>query len=170
MVKILVFGAGSIGTFLGTKLYAAGHNVVLYGRRKLKSLTDPILINDQVYQLPPRIYQLQPDYYDIIFVTTKLYDIKRALEELEKDHFNPELIAFIQNGIVDQNFYGKFQGHPGLVTCSVFNGHNLIDNQIIVRESDLGWQVEDSTAGQKICELLTEAKINCHTKLGITQR
>ena len=53
MLKILVFGSGSIGTFLGTKLYAAGHNVLLYGRRKLESLKEQILINGDVYQLPP---------------------------------------------------------------------------------------------------------------------
>jgi len=40
MLKILIFGAGSVGTFLGTKLHAVGHQVLLYGRRKLDNLSD----------------------------------------------------------------------------------------------------------------------------------
>jgi 2-dehydropantoate 2-reductase len=162
MVKILVFGAGSIGIFLGTKLYNAGHNVNLYGRRKLQSLTDPILINGEIYKLPPRLYQLKSDDYDVIFVTTKLYDIQKALQEIEQYNFNPQLIVFIQNGIVDPDFYGQFQTHPGLVTCSVFNGYNLSDNQLWVRESELGWQVENSSVGNKICKLFKTASINCN--------
>ncbi len=169
MLKILVFGAGSIGTFLGTKLYAAGYNVLLYGRRKLKSLQDKIVINGEVYKLPPRCYQLQPDDYNLILVTTKLYDVKSALEEIGKYHFNPQIIAFIQNGIVDQDFYVEFQEHPGLITVSVFNGYNLTDNNIIVRESHLGLQVEDTVAGRKICDLFTSAGIRCHPTPNIQQ-
>ncbi|MDJ0616534.1 MAG: 2-dehydropantoate 2-reductase [Calothrix sp. MO_192.B10] len=169
MLKILVFGAGSIGTFLGTKLYAAGHNVVLYGRRKLKSLQEQIFINGEVYQLPPRCYQLHPDDYNAIFITTKLYDVKSALEEIGKYHFNPQIIAFIQNGIVDNDFYGEFQNHPGFVAVSVFNGYNLTGNQIIVTKSNLGLQVEDNLTGQKICELLISAGIKCHTTPNISQ-
>ncbi|WP_235006781.1 ketopantoate reductase C-terminal domain-containing protein, partial [Calothrix rhizosoleniae] len=92
----------------------------------------------------------------------KLYDVKSALEEIGKYHFNPQIIAFIQNGIVDQDFYVEFQEHPGLITVSVFNGYNLTDNNIIVRESHLGLQVEDTVAGRKICDLFTSAGIRCH--------
>ncbi len=169
MLRILVFGAGSIGIFLGSKLYAAGHNVVLYGRRKLKSLIDPFLINGEVYKLPLRLYQLEPNDYNAIFVTTKLYDIKKVLEEIRKYHFNPQIIAFIQNGIVDKSFYEEFQEHPGFLTFTVFNGYNLTGNQILVTESNLGWQLENTQAGKKICELLILAGIKCNTAPNISQ-
>ena len=169
MIKILIFGAGSIGTFLGTKLYGAGHDVILYGRRKLKEITDPIQINGKIYQLPPRCYQLKPNEYNAIFVTTKLYDIQNTLEELRKYHLTAQIIAFIQNGIVDQNFYGEFSDHPGFITISVFNGYNLSDNQIVVTESNLGLQVEDTLVGRKISELLTSSGIKCHTTSNIAQ-
>ncbi len=169
MLKILILGAGSIGTFLGTKLYAAGHNVVLYGRRKLKSITDPILINGEVYKLPPRCYQLEPDEYNAIFITTKLYDIPNALEQIRKYHLTTQIIAFIQNGIVDKNFYGEFEKHPGFITVSVFNGYNLAKNEIVVTESNLGLQVDDTLAGKKICELLISSGIKCYTTSNIAQ-
>ena len=169
MLKILIFGAGSMGTFLGTKLYAAGHNVILYGRRKLKNITDPILINGEVYKLPPRCYQLEPDEYNVIFITTKLYDIQNTLEQIRKYHLTAQIIAFIQNGIVDKNFYGEFKNHPGFVTVSVFNGYNLAENEIVVTESNLGLQVDDTLAGKKICELLISSGIKCHTTSNIAQ-
>ncbi len=169
MLKILIFGAGSIGIFLGTKLYAAGHNIVLYGRRKLKSIADPILINGEFYQLPPRCYQLEPEEYNAIFITTKLYDIQNTLEQIRKYHLSAQIMAFIQNGIVDKNFYGEFKKHPGFITVSVFNGYNLAKNEIVVTESNLALQVDDTLAGKKICELLLSSGIKCHTTSNIAQ-
>jgi 2-dehydropantoate 2-reductase len=169
MLKILILGAGSVGTFLGTKLYAVGHQVLLYGRRKLESLNEKILINGEVYQLPTRCYQLQENDYNAIFVTTKLYDIKNALAELRQDHLNPQILVFIQNGIVEPEFYEGFQNHLGFTTVSIFNGYHLTGNQILVRESHLGWQLEDSLAGQKIYELLKEAGIQCAITPDISQ-
>lgn len=169
MFKILVWGAGYIGIFLGAKLYAMGHNVVLYGRRKLKNLINPILINGEVYQIPSRTYQLEIDNYNIILVTAKLYDVKSALEEIRKYQFHPQIIGFLQNGIVDQSFYEEFASHPGFITFSVFNGYNLAGNEILVRESELGLQVEDTWAGQRICEVLTAADIKCYTTSNMPQ-
>ena len=169
MLKILILGAGSIGTFLGTKLYGAGYNIILYGRKKLKNITDPILINGKTYPLPPRCYQLESEEYNVIFITTKLYDVHNALEQIRKYHLTTGIIAFIQNGIVDQDFYGEFKDHPGFITISVFNGYNFTENEIIVTESNLGLQVDDSLVGKKICELLRSSGIKCHTSSNIAQ-
>jgi 2-dehydropantoate 2-reductase len=169
MLKILVIGAGSIGTFLGTKLYSAGHQVFLSGRRKLQGLAESILINGQKYELPPRGYHIRRDDYNIIFVTTKLYDVENALEELSQTDLNPQIIAFIQNGIVEPEFYRGWQNHPGFATLSIFNGYHLANNQILVKESNLGWKVDDSTIGQKIALLLTEAGIQCTVSRSMAQ-
>ena len=37
-MKILIVGAGSIGVYLGTLLFSKGHEVILLGGDKLKSL------------------------------------------------------------------------------------------------------------------------------------
>ena len=170
MFRILVFGAGSIGIFLGTKLYAAGHEVVLYGRRKLQSLTELILINGEAYKLPPRIYQVPKDNdYDYIFVTTKLYDTQKAVEDINKYKLKSKIFVFVQNGIVENNFYGELKNHPGLVTISVFNGYNLSNNQIIVRETKTGLKVEDTFVGKQVCKLLISAGINCSSSSQIEQ-
>ena len=82
-MKILIYGAGSIGIFLGPSLFAKGHDVTLFGRRKLERLHDSILINGVLHETPPRIYTLPRDEkYDAIFVTTKLYDSEKALTQI----------------------------------------------------------------------------------------
>lgn len=160
-MKILIFGAGSIGTFLGTKLYNAGHDVTLYGRRKLKKVHNSILINGELYKTPPRTYKLKKINYDIIFITTKLYDTQKAVELIKKMTFDPKLLVFIQNGLVEKNFYHGIEKRRGFVTISVFEGYRLIENQLLTTESKLGWQTENNNAGKKICEYLNKANINC---------
>lgn len=160
-MKILIFGAGSIGTFLGTKLYNAGYDVTLYGRRKLKKVHNTILINGKLYKTPLRIYKLGQINYDIIFVTTKLYDTQKAVKQIKKKAFNPKFLVFIQNGLVEKNFYHGIEKRNGFVTISVFEGYRLIENQLLTTKSKLGWQTENNDAGRKICEYLNKANINC---------
>lgn len=161
-MKILIFGAGSIGIFLGTKLYNAGYDVTLYGRRKLSKIHDTILIDGKLFKTPPRIYKIKPkEEYDIIFVTTKLYDSKKAINEIQRLNLKPKILAFIQNGLVGEGFYENLDKRPGFVTISIFEGYRLIENQLLTTKSKLGWQTEDSDAGKEVCDYLNKAKINC---------
>lgn len=161
-MKILIFGAGSIGIFLGTKLYNAGYDVTLYGRRKLSKIHDTILIDGKLFKTPPRIYKIKPkEEYDIIFVTTKLYDSKKAINEIKRFGLESKILAFIQNGLVGEGFYKNLDKRPGFVTISIFEGYRLIENQLLTTKSKLGWQTEDSDTGREVCNYLNNAKINC---------
>lgn len=162
--KILIYGAGSIGVFLGATLFQSGYEVTLYGRRKLKRLHDSILINGKLYNTPPRTLKLKDEsHYDVIFVTTKLYDSALAMKDLRRKNIKWDIIVFIQNGLVEENFYGDYRNHPGFVTVSVFEGYRLIENQLLATKSGMGWQTENNSAGQKICDILQSADINCST-------
>lgn len=165
MYKILLLGAGSVGLYLGTQLYAAGHEVQLYGRRKLAAIvnqSETLEINGIPYRRPPAITQLQPVLYNLVLVTTKLQAIPGAVSEIEQAQLNPQIIGFVQNGLVEASLYGPFAHHPGFVTLSLFNGYHLTDSRLTVAESHLGIQVPDSSAGHKLCELFSTAGIACH--------
>lgn len=161
MFKILVFGAGSVGTCLGTQLYNAGHDVFLYGRQKLKALASQLTINGTAYTLPPKLTELETAPYNLILVTTKLPGISQAIKQIHHAQLNPQVIAFVQNGLIEQRFYGDFAYHPGFITLSLFNGYHLTPHQLHVQESQLGIQVENSATGHKICELFQFAGIRC---------
>jgi 2-dehydropantoate 2-reductase len=169
MAKILVFGAGSIGLFLGTKLHASGYMVEIYGRRKLESLPEEVLINQTKYPAPPRIHQLYPNDYDIIFITVKLYDIQAALEALKQNQISSQILAFIQNGLLEKSFYEQIQDYPGLATISIFAGYNLVGNQVLVTENGMGWHVEDTELGRRICNLLNSSDISCSVNPHLSQ-
>lgn len=169
MAKILVFGAGSIGLFLGTKLHRARSVVEIYGRRKLTNLSDKVLINQEEYSAPPRIYQLYPNNYDVVFMTVKLYDIQSALEVLKQNQINTQILVFIQNGLLEKSFYEQISDYPGSTTISIFTGYNLVDNQILVTENGLGWHVEDTELGRRICNLLNSSDISCSVNPNLSQ-
>jgi len=162
--EILIYGAGSIGIFLGAKLHEKGFNVTLFGRRKLKRLHDSILINGDLYKTPNRIYALEPHKkYDYIFITTKLYHSVEALKELRDKDISSTVLVLIQNGLVDDETLKDFRSYPGFITVSVFEGYHLIENQLLTTESGMGWQTENTPMGIKLKGLLESAGIHAVT-------
>ena len=162
-IKILIYGAGSIGVFLGARLAEKGNDVTLFGRKKLQRLHDSILINGVLYKTPKRIYELpENETYDFVFVTTKLYHSENALRHLRDKHISSEVLVLIQNGIVDDVLFKEFRSHPGFVTVSVFEGYHLIENQLLATKSGMGWQTEYSPAGLILQRLLESVDIKCN--------
>lgn len=159
--NILIYGAGSIGVFLGAKLLGHGHVVTLFGRRKLRRLHDSILINGDLYKTPERIYSLEPNKkYDYIFITTKLYHSFEVLKELQDRNISSDTLALIQNGLVDDETLKDFRSHPAFVTISVFEGYHLIENQLLATKSGMGWKTENSPTGIELQNLLESVGIH----------
>jgi 2-dehydropantoate 2-reductase len=161
-ISILVYGAGSIGVFLGSKFQTKGYDVTLFGRRKLKQLHDSVLINGELYKTPKRIYTLEPHAkYDFIFITTKLYHSAEALKELNDKDVKSDVLVLIQNGLVDDKLLKDFRKHPGFVTTSIFEGYHLLENQLLATKSGMGWQTENTELGNNLKNLLESADIHC---------
>lgn len=160
--RILIYGAWSIGIFLWSKLLDAGHEkVVLYGRDKLKRIHDTILINDDLYKVPEKKFAREYQDYDIIFVTTKLYDTQQAIRDIQKFHPHFRYIAFIQNGLVEDWFYLGLDEHPGFTALSIFEGYRVIENQLFVKDNfDMWWQVGTCGAGSFFASFLGDAGVH----------
>ena len=108
IMKILVVGAGSIGVFLGTML-AKKHEVTMLGHSKLKKLHDTIIINDAIYSIAKRIYEFpNNEHYDIIFITSKLFNLQDNLKEICAHNITYDHLVSIQNGLVDKQVYEPF--------------------------------------------------------------
>ena len=169
-MKILVFGAGSIGVYLGTLLESAGNDVTLLGGRKLKQLNDTILISDKPYQLPNRVYSLKKNLvFDIIFITSKLYDLENNLRILLKNKIKSTYLVIIQNGIVDESLYRPYVNNYKFVAMSVFEGYRLIENQLTIAQSESGWKTDNSETGKMISSLLVNAGIKCKAEVEFEQ-
>lgn len=161
--KILVGGAGSIGIYLGTLLKSKGHDVTLFGRKKLSSIGDNIIIKHKNFPTPQKIFRLpDKEYFDYIFVTTKLYDLDNMMYLLKKHSIKASLIITIQNGLVDTAYYSRITNCK-VIPVSIFAGYRLVKNEIVTNETKLGWRVEKSREGIKALKIIKNAGIPCYT-------
>lgn len=99
-MKILVFGAGVIGSYYAALFAEAGFEVSLYARgARLQALTERGLI----YRKKDRIKKAElhivskidvEDRYDFIFLCVKSHQVHEALREL-RDNVSPNIVTFV---------------------------------------------------------------------------
>ena len=158
--NILVYGAGSIGSYLVAKLYAAGHDVDVVGRQKAKDIGKYLYINDEKFDFPKVYDDLDHSKkYDYIFVTSKYYDLKRNLENISNSGVQTDLIVLIQNTYIENNWYIHLIKNIPFVLVSVFEGFNLEGNKLKFIKT-AGWFLEDDLLSKDVYSLLKGADIN----------
>lgn len=90
-MRILVFGAGVIGSLYGVLLAEAGYDVSVYARgRRLESLTlDGLLYKSKgkIRKAPIKVLSKleAEDSYDLVFLTVRENQLHAALEELRQN-------------------------------------------------------------------------------------
>ncbi len=162
--RILICGAGSIGVYLGTMLYNSGHEVKLFGRKKLREVGDCIKINGKIHKVPEKLFRMPKNHEtDVIFITTKLYDFEPMLFLIKNRHVKYSSIAAIQNGLLDLAKYKHTLG-KNILPIVVFSGFNLSKGNLAVKPTKTGWIVENSSSGRKISALLRSTGISCNPK------
>lgn len=108
-MKIGIFGAGAIGTYVGGRLTASGADVVMLGRKRLQSAIAKNGLKITHYALPEIelaardvTYTTSPKKLsdcDVIIVTVKSSDSEAAAQELIPITKPDAVIISLQNGI-----------------------------------------------------------------------
>ena len=160
--KVLICGAGSIGIFLGAKLYSKNHEVHLFGRRKLKAAgEDKVLINKKEYDIPERKFSVPENKkYDFIFITSKLYDLHNMVNFIHKNKIKGEILSSIQNGLVDCSKFKEILNKKIVPIC-VFGGFRIEKNEIFSNPTPMGWKTELSKEGKEVSRLISSCGIPC---------
>lgn len=159
--RILICGAGSIGVFLGAELNLNGHEVILFGRRKLKGVKETVFINGREYDVSEKVFRLpKNERFDFIFITSKLYDFDKIVNLIKKNNIQSKVVSSVQNGLVDASKQSKILGKK-IMPVVVFSGFNLNNGKIKVTPTKFGWISENSKAGKAIGSLLKNAQIPC---------
>lgn len=105
MSRIVIIGAGAIGSFLGARLHEGGHDVTLIARgERLERLqADGVMISEEGAQRQVRIParcicdpQILPDY---VIVATKTFQLNSALAMLESHRGAEFGLLTVQNGV-----------------------------------------------------------------------
>ena len=101
-MRILVFGAGVIGSLYGALLAEAGYDVSVYARgRRLESLTQDGLIvkrKGEIRKVPIQVLSaIEPeDRYDLVFLTVRENQLHAALEELRQND-SPTIVTMVNS-------------------------------------------------------------------------
>jgi len=108
-MNIAIFGAGSIGCYLGGQLVHDGADVSFIGRQRFKSeiknngLTLTHFERDEINLLPDQItFSLDPkdiSAADIILLTTKSQDTSKAAQAIKTHAHKNAIIISFQNGV-----------------------------------------------------------------------
>ncbi|MEP1421052.1 MAG: 2-dehydropantoate 2-reductase N-terminal domain-containing protein [Erythrobacter sp.] len=118
-LKIVIFGAGAMGTTLAAWMTADGHNVTLIARgenaERLKNRPVRILSGDEVLLGDTRLTILdgieEISDVDLLIITVKNFDLEDCCQRLV-NYITPEtLVLGLQNGIVNQSILPKYFGN-----------------------------------------------------------
>jgi 2-dehydropantoate 2-reductase len=144
-MRIIVYGAGAVGSVIGGYLYNAGYNVILVcSKPNAEAISKSGLqINgikgDFNIKLPvvDTIEAIDFKKGDIIFLTMKTFDTKAAIERISKNAYRMKTVCF-QNAVRNEELAAeKFDSVYGGI---VFFGAKYLEPGIIIHtaEDNLG--------------------------------
>jgi len=159
-MRILIMGAGALGSLYGYLLMTAGFDVIFVARGKQylalkeRGLRVSGLIEDETRVDVER----KPVNSDLVFLTVKAYDTKNAIEDLKSIRFKS--ICSLQNGVGNEDLLSlAFDSVVGGVTTY---GANLKDFGHVVYAGKGITYVGDykGESAEEFYDLMKVAKIN----------
>ncbi|MCB4205417.1 2-dehydropantoate 2-reductase [Deferribacterales bacterium Es71-Z0220] len=126
--KIAVFGAGAVGSFYGSILKKAGHDVTLVARGEhLRKINELQGLYIKSYKLGDFFVDIDAkseleDGYDIIIISTKSKDTAFACSSVKKYLKEDGYVVSMQNGVDNYKIIAESFGKDSTVVCSVYVG------------------------------------------------
>lgn len=168
-MKILVYGAGAVGGYLGARLAQSGHDVTLITRDLMAEIVNKnglALVTEQgVINTEPRAltsvaqaFDLKEDgvAYDLILLTMKSYDLPMALDHLSAFCHNPSTIITMQNGIGVETPFIKHYGAAHIVAGSLTTPVSREStNRLVEERTDRGLGLAPTQRGVDIRRWVT---------------
>ena len=130
-MKILVYGAGAVGSTIGGMLAEAGHAVTLVGREThmARIAAAGLKINgiwgDHHIKTMKTATDLPPEAPEWILLTTKAYDTEAAAKALAGRYPQNIPILHLQNGIGNAEILAQSVGWPRVISGMVIVGFRM---------------------------------------------
>jgi len=142
-MKILIFGAGAIGSVIGGFLAKAGHNVSFLGRpwHMEKISRDGLAISgiwgEQLIkgiEVFNSISEIDGEF-DLIVLTVKSYNTEEAAEKISSIFVNNPLVVHLQNGLGNREILLEYIPEDRLITGIVIFGVEIAPGEVKVTVS-----------------------------------
>jgi 2-dehydropantoate 2-reductase len=146
-MKFLIFGAGAIGSAIGSKLSQSGHEVHLLGRKEhiiaiqkngldIDGIWGKYNVKDFYLHIEPP----QDTFYDVVFITVKTFSTEEAAKIISQNNIKAKIFISAQNGLgnyeILSNYispvacariiFGVVFNSPGKINITVWGGPILL--------------------------------------------
>lgn len=172
-MKILSFGAGAIGTYIGGSMALQGHLVAFLERPeaaeqiRLQGLS--LQIDNQAYQLvEPTIFASLPEAlaqgpYDLGLVAMKSFDTAGAAQDIAPFHSDLPPLLCLQNGVENETVFSETVGPEKVIAGTVTSAITRVGIGNVILEKLRGMGV----AGE---HPLSPALVKAFTQAGLNAR
>jgi len=181
-MKILVYGAGAIGSVFGGFLSDGGHDVTLLGRRwHMERIEEDGLFISGIWgtkivdnlKVATDFSDVKEDF-DLILVTVKSYDTEKAGQDIKKILKEDTLVMNLQNGLGNSETLLKYIPEDRLITGRVIFGVEIEPGmvEITVSADDTVLGTLGSVPGttlMRIVDIFSRAEIPCRTANDISK-
>lgn len=162
-MKILVYGAGAVGGYLGGKLALGGHQVTLVGRPETADAIARdglhIVEGDRTHVAPVEAVSALAEafagesHYDLIILGMKSYDLAEAAGRLAAICPNPAQVMGTQNGIgVEEIIAGSFGAERTLAGAVTIPISRARPGRLLVEREGRGLGLAPVAPGRPIDE------------------
>jgi len=163
-MRILIYGSGAIGGYLGGKLAHAGHDVMLVARPVVAEAINSggLLVTEsgktiksQPTAVPAiaRAFMEEAAPFDLIVLAMKSYDLKSALDPLIAFCPDPPALLTTQNGIdIEQIVTKNFPAERVTTAAITIPVSKETTNHLVVEPGDRGLALAPVQAGQSVAQ------------------
>ena len=151
-MRILVFGAGAVGCYIGAQLALAAHSVTLLGRERVTlpirehGLTirpadrraQPIAVRDILTATSFDEALLASPDFDLALFTMKAYDTAQAAEEFQRHLAGRTPIVCMQNGVGNESLIESVLGAGRVVAGAMTTAVTMGAQGAVVEETERG--------------------------------
>ncbi len=147
-MRVLIYGAGAVGSYLGAHLALAGHDVTLLGREPLVRAVEArglVLTGSdgETREVHPAAVATLPEAlsrgpYDWLAFTMKAYDTVDAIHDLMTQLPNPPPVACFQNGVGNEESLRAALGPDRVVAAAVTTALSMPQPGVVIEERRRG--------------------------------
>ncbi len=182
-MKVLIYGAGGVGGFIGSFLEKTNFEISYLVRNKrfefLKS--NGLILKSKIENLKKKNLKLlekinKGDFYDIIIITVKLYDFDKVFDEIIDKVKGDFIILPMQNGIYAEEKISKTLGLDNTYGAVAQISAHIDSNQIVQHIGTLAtffvgsYGKKESQTLKFFCEKVQEKNLSIIFKENIKEK